>query len=131
MKKMLRLSIEIVKDFFGEVIWFLSGSLYPVAVLMEILLPYLTLFIGACCYEKRGMFAVGGEIFLPLVAFLGIDFIKRYANKIGKGNDMPIPDERFTKVDNDGEVSVDTDRLQELILYLGNLEDWIDRKGLR
>lgn len=131
MKRALRITVEVFADVLHEVFWFLGGALYPMAVLLEIVLPYAMLFLGVSCYEMRGKFAVGGEIFIPVFALFVIDFIKRCANKIGRGNDVPIPEKRFTEVDEYGEVSIDSDRLQELILYMGNLEDWIDRKGLR
>lgn len=130
MKKVLRIIIEVFKDVLHEIAWVLGGALYPMAVFFEIILPYAMLLIGVSCYEMRGKFAIGGEVFIPLFVLFIVDFAKRCANKIGRGNDVPIPERRFTEIDSDGEVSIDSSRLQELILYMGNLEDWIERKGL-
>lgn len=71
-----------------------------------------------------------GWLFIPIVGFVFIYFTREFANKIGKGTDIPIPSKRFTSVDSDGEVSIENDRLQELILYIGTLEDWMERKNL-
>lgn len=131
MKRMLKITIEVFADVIHEIMWVLGGCLYPAAVVFEIILPYAMLFIGVQCYEMREGFEAGGEMFLPVVVLFGIDFLKRCANKIGRGDDVPIPERRFTEIDTDGEVSIESDRLQELILYIGNLEDWIERKGLR
>ena len=76
------------------------------------------------------MLSVGGEIFIPLIFCILIFFIKSYANKIGKGTTIPIPNKRFTEEDDDGEVSIENRRIQELILYTADLEDWLERKWL-
>ena len=44
----------------------------------------------------------------------------------GSEEDMTV----FTEVDDYGEVSIPNNRIQELILYLADLEDWLERKGL-
>lgn len=44
---------------------------------------------------------------------------------------IPIPEKRFTEIDkDDGMVSVDNNRIQELLLYVADLEDSLERKGL-
>ena len=62
--------------------------------------------------------------------FITSNLLRSYANKIGKGTTIPVPDKRFTEVDDYGEVSIPNNRIQELILYLADLEDWLERKGL-
>lgn len=42
---------------------------------------------------------------------------------------IPVPPKRFTKVTEDDMVSIDSSRLQELLLYTGELEDWLESKG--
>lgn len=44
---------------------------------------------------------------------------------------IPVPNERFTIVDEDSDmVSIDNDRLQEMLLYMADLEDTLERKGV-
>ena len=85
-------------------------------------------YLGAYLYEERGEFAVGGELFVPLVVFLVIYFVGSFANHIGKGERIPVPEKRFTEVD-DGEVSVPVSRQDEMLFYLADLEDCLERKG--
>lgn len=70
------------------------------------------------------------ELLIPIVVFIMIYLVNSYANKIGKGITIPVPDKRFTEVDDDGEVSVENRRIQELLLYTADLEDWLERKGM-
>ena len=56
-------------------------------------------------------------------------FLKSFANRIGKGETPPVPNERFTSDNGDGEISVEHSRLQELILFVNDYEEWLERKG--
>lgn len=44
--------------------------------------------------------------------------------------DMPKPDKRFTREEDDGEVTVEYSRLQELILFMDSYENWLEDNGL-
>lgn len=42
---------------------------------------------------------------------------------------FPIPAKRFTSESGDGEVSIEKNRLQEMILYVSEVEDWLESSG--
>ena len=128
--KFLKITISIIFDVCYAMGYFIESNLNNFARLLNLALPYLMYLIGQYVYEDRGKFAVGSEIFIPLIFCIIIYYIRSYANKIGKGTTIPVPNERFTEVDDDGEVSIPNNRIQELILYLADLEDWLERKGL-
>ena len=67
------------------------------------------------------------EAFVILLSWL-LSFISLELN--GKMN-FPESRKRFTKEDEDGEVTIETKRLQEMILWVADVEDWMERKGLR
>lgn len=67
------------------------------------------------------------EAFAILLSWL-LSFISLELN--GKMN-FPESRKRFTKEDEDGEVTIETKRLQEMILWVADVEDWMERKGLR
>lgn len=93
--------------------------------------PFVMLLVGEYVYADRGYWAVGGEVILPFI-FVAAGFaFKSYARVSGTGNsDIPVPYRRFTNVDYDsGQVDVDYGRVQEMILYMADLEDWFDRNG--
>lgn len=124
---------EIIKEVTTEAI---SGAMYAVQFNMRYLAnfvnigtPYLMYVLGQNMALSRGEFAVGGEIFVPVVLMVLTYYIRQISNKVNKGTRIPIPQERFTEVDEDGEVSVRQDRISEMLLYMADLEDWMARKG--
>ena len=130
MKRFLKVIVGVTLDDIANILMFIENNLKNFANILNMVLPYLMYFVGQEVFKSRGNFGVGGEIFIPLVFGIIIYYIRSFANKIGKGITIPVPDERFTEVDEDGEVNVRNSRLQEMILYLADLEDWLERKGL-
>lgn len=119
---------DITMDVWYEVVYFVQMNMRYAAALAEIALPYGMYVLGQSVALSRGSIEVGGEIFIPILCTVVIHYVKEFANKSGKGNTIPIPAKRFTEVDDDGEVSVDNKRLQELLLYVADLEDYMTRK---
>lgn len=93
--------------------------------------PFVMFLVGEYVYADRGYWAVGGEVILPFVFVIAGFALKSYARVSGTDHsDIPVPYRRFTKVDyNSGQVDVEYDRVQEMILYMADLEDWFDRNG--
>lgn len=109
---------------------FIENNLRNFARMLNLILPYLMYIVGQYVCTEREKITFGGEIFIPICFCMIIYFIRSYANKIGKGITIPVPEKRFTEVDEYGEVSIENNRVQELILYLADLEDWLERKGM-
>lgn len=130
MKKILRIIAEITIDAVSSIGYFIKSNLRNFAAILNIVLPYAMYFIGQYVAANRKEIAVGCELFIPIIFIVIIFYLKSTANKLGKGTTIPIPDKRFTKVEDDGEVTIENKRIQELILYLADLEDWLERKGL-
>lgn len=128
--RVLRVILQILVEVWYSICYFFANNLRNFATIIQIALPYLCLFLGQSVYKDRGYFAIGGELFLPALGMFIVYFIRQFANKIGKGTSIPRPSERFTEVSEDGEVNIEVDRLQELTLYMADLEDWMERKGL-
>lgn len=126
--KWLSVFKDITMDVWYEVVYFVQMNMRYAAALAEIALPYGMYVLGQSVALSRGSIEVGGEIFIPILCTVVIHYVKEFANKFGKGNTIPIPAKRFTEVDDDGEVSVDNKRLQELLLYVADLEDYMTRK---
>jgi hypothetical protein len=130
MKRFLRITLAIIIDAVRAIDYFITNNLRNFAWLLNFILPYLMYLVGQNVCASRGYLAVGGELLIPIIFCVIIYYLRSYANKIGKGTTIPVPDKRFTEVDDDGEVSIPSNRIQELILYLADLEDWLERKGL-
>lgn len=130
MKRFLKVTGEIIHDVIQAIHYFITNNLRNFARILNFILPYAMYVIGQEVCLEREKIAFGGEIFIPIIFCVITYYIRSYANKIGKGTTIPIPEKRFTEVDDDGEVSIRNNRIQELILYLADLEDWLERKGL-
>lgn len=128
MKNALRMVADVTVSLIAEVKYFLTLNM---AIVIEILYPFGILFLGQYLALQRGRITIGGEIIVPIVVLVITYYVKEISNRCNKGTTVPTPHKRFTEVDYDsGEVNVRQERLQELILYLADLEDWLERKGL-
>lgn len=129
--KFINITFDILLEVKYIIIDFIGSNLRNVSILLRTGLPYLMWYLGIKLYIDRGKFAIGGEIFIPIFIFIFTYYIRQYANRIGKGEKIPIPNKRFTEPgEEDGEYTIETKRLEEMILYMSNLEDWFQRKGL-
>lgn len=120
---------SITRGIWYEVDYCIKINMRYLSILIELALPYCMYMLGQVLAIARGGIKVGGELFIPITVMLVTYYTKELANKSGKGNTIPIPNRRFTEVDDDGEVSVENNRIQELLLYVADLEDWLERKG--
>lgn len=127
--KILKMLVEITIDAFRSIMIFFEDNLMKFVNILNVLFPYAMLFYGQYIGDTRGI-SVGWEILIPLVFAIIVYYLKSVANKIGKGITIPLPSKRFTEVDDDGEVSIENKRIQELLLYMADLEDWLEKKGL-
>ena len=129
--KFVRISTDIIVEAYYGILDIIGSNLRNVIIILRVGLPYLMLYLGAYLYKQRGKFTIGGEVFIPLIIFIVTYYIRQYANRIGKGERAPVPEKRFTEQgEEDGEYTVETNRIEEMILYMAKLEDWLQRKGL-
>lgn len=131
LKQFFNISGEIFRALGIAILNCIGANLKNLSMILRTALPYLMWYLGSYLYEQRGKFAVGSEIFIPIVVFLITYYLNQYANRIGKGERIPIPKKRFTHDgEMDGEIVIETDRTEEMILYMADLEDWLEKKGL-
>lgn len=130
MRRILKILALITRDILSEVSYWFTINLRYMANIISIITPYIMYLLGQELAIQRGKFAVGGELFLPLVIALVVYYLRQIANRSNKGSAIPRPERRFTEVDDDGEVSIETDRTEELILYMADLEDWFERRHM-
>ena len=130
MKRFFSIMGAIIIDAVRAIDYFITNNLRNFAWILNFILPYVMYIIGQNVRAARGYFGIGGELLIPIIFCVITYVLRSYANKIGKGITIPVPEKRFTEVDDYGEVSIPNNRIQELILYLADLEDWLERKGL-
>lgn len=130
LKRFFQIIRAVIEEMFSTLLYVLSTSIYPISKLLIIITPYLMAFIAIESYKVKGEFKIGIEYIIPIILLLISYFLKSVANKIGKGETPPIPMERFTSEDSEGEVSCEYSRLQEMLLFVNDYEKWLERKGL-
>lgn len=133
MKRLAGLIVEVTEDLLSTFAYVVKNNLMNAVNLANFILPYLMYFVGQEFYKLHGIkdgYVFGVALIIPIIFDLLTYYIKSIANKIGKGITVPIPQKRFTEVDEDGMVSVDNNRIQELLLYVADLEDWLEKKKL-
>lgn len=114
------LSIKFgIKNSFGKIGW-----------LMLLALPYVMMVLGGSEALRRGNISIGGEIVIPLIIVPLAWFLISLNSKLGNGYEIPLPEKRFTEIDDD-EVRVDLSRQPEMLLWVAEIEDWAERMGLR
>lgn len=122
---MIMIIVDVMLDSVRSIMWYVKSSMYVISRLVNAFIPFACLLVGRKTEANLFLFAIG-IAFLMLSMFI----VKEAANKAGKGNLPPVPRDRFTSVSEEGEVTVNIDRMQELLLYVADLEDYFERKGM-
>lgn len=125
---------EILSDLWNSIIDTILNNLMNISNLLSCVLPYLMCYIGieiSSNSEISKSEALCCALLTPIFYGIIIWLLRRIADKTGKGKVFPIPSKRFTEYDDEyGEVSIEQDRLQEMLLYVADVEDWLERRGL-
>lgn len=100
-----------------------TNSLSPLSKLIFWLTPIMMYWIG------RGQIKFDWWLILPISLICIASIFRRVSNSIGRGETFPVPKERFTSVDEDGNPSVGVQRIEELILYVADVEEWLSKNG--
>lgn len=116
--------IEPAKEFVRSLAYYLKNNMFVIICMVQAAMPGSAFIIG-CNIKKDSVHYV--LIILAIQAILF--YVKRIMINLGSGDEVPVPRERFTQTSNDGEVTVRVDRTQELILYVCDLENYLERKG--
>lgn len=129
MTELFYIILEGFKRAFKATVYFIKHNLKKLSKGVLVALPFIMYYLGTRYGLSKNGIAMW--IIIPSLVFglsAMIDWIaKNYENKV----DLPVPPKRFTRVDEDGEVTIETKRLQELIIWLSEYEDWLERKGIK
>lgn len=115
------------RELLATIEYVVVSNLWAIAMLVDGMCPYVMYVLGQYRSIHAGGLSWGIELVLPIVIAVVVFYYKAIANRLGKGDRFPVPAEPFTEVHDDGEVTVRQDRLQEMILYVADVEDWLER----
>lgn len=128
-KKIFR---RMLRDAYENFVMFMRRNCDSFAGVMVAICPFLFLWLGIDGMARRGYFAIGGEWFLGLFWVLAIWALRSYARHVNRSSYIPVPLERFTEYDAESNsFSVSQDRLYELVSFMADYEDWLERQGHR
>lgn len=103
-----------------------TASKLPALVLYFI--PYVIIassyLVGCSAVASMNMFWL--TVLAQSVCFITSKYLK-YSEV--EDISFPVPPKRFTSESGDGEVSIEKNRLQEMILYVSEVEDWLESSG--
>ncbi len=118
---MVSVVVGIIKDTIKEFGFWIHNHTNQIAECINMLYPYVVSYLVA------GELKLNIGWFLPPMFWCIIYILKTYAKRTGKGISVPKPIKRFTEVSEDGEITIPVDRVEELILYMCDLEDWFEK----
>lgn len=123
MKKILNDTFTDIKI---SIVKFLKNNTNFICNLIQFILPFIMFAAGK--YNGKVIY-----LLFALIALIIIFFVKSVYKQIvikDRLSDFPIPSKRFTK-EIDGEVNMEESRLEELLLYVCDVENWAEQKGLK
>ena len=93
----------------------------------DMIVPAFAILIWKNVEGPLGPFLSLGVCFLIQVI---LSVSRHFYAWLRERTDMPKPERRFTKEEDDGEVTIEYSRLQELILFMDEYENWLEDNGL-
>lgn len=119
-----------ISELYYQIKYFISINLKYLLKLIDISIPYIYAYISILLYrERNNNIIIGYEVLFPIIAYIILLVLNNFLNKINRGNDIPIPRERFTILNDNGNVSIDNSSVNDIILYLYDLEEYLKSKG--
>lgn len=118
-----------ILELYHQFKYFISINIKYLIKLIDISIPYIYAYISILLYRDRNNIIIGYEVLIPIIAYIILSVLNNFLNKINKGYDIPLPRERFTTLNDNGNVSVDNSSINDIILYLYDLEEYLKSKG--
>ena len=118
-----------ILELYHQFKYFISINIKYLIKLIDISIPYIYAYISILLYRDRNNIIIGYEVLIPIIAYIILSVLNNFLNKINKGYDIPLPRERFTTLNDNGNISVDNSSINDIILYLYDLEEYLKSKG--
>lgn len=121
-KKVFPAVVQAIVEFAYSVKYGIVKELNHIAAIMQLVCSVLL---------ARSGFDIIELIFAYLLLGLVTLLMKEIGYKLNSVTDrgIPIPDRRFVKIDNHGFIGIDEEDVQEAMLYLCDVEDYLKSKG--
>ena len=118
-----------ISELYYQFKYFISINLKYLIKLIDISIPYIYAYISILLYRERNNLIIGYEVLFTIIAYIILSVLNNFLNKINRGYDIPLPRERFTTLNDNGNVSIDNSSINDVILYLYDLEEYLKSNG--
>lgn len=130
-KKVIALCLEVLNEVWLFTAYALRRNVFIFCKMLEFSTPYIMWYLTISMHKERGYFAVGGELFIPLVLSFICSVLNKVSEESGQGYNFPVAKKRFTAEDDFGEVTISENDIPEIILYLNDVENYIEKRGVQ
>lgn len=121
-------NLERLKNkFCNYVVFYTKHLINPISNFILLLTPFVVM---ATYQARRGNTKTSDIVVFILSMFFVSAALKLISYLINCGKDFPIPYKRFTNDSPDDGVTVKSEDLQEMILYMNDVENFLEREGL-
>ena len=123
-KRIMNILLRTLLELLLDIKYGFIESLDKIAIAIQVLIPVII---------SRMDCGIVIILIISILFTLSVRYIKEVSYKVNNVTDrgFPIPSKRYTNVDENGFIGVEEDLMQEAILYLFEIEEYIKRKGLR
>lgn len=105
----------------------LRGNAPALATVASVLSP---IFVPLSQRIIEGLLGTLVGLTICFLVQVGVCVLRHYLAFVKERYTIPVPQKRFTEDRGDGEVTIEYARLQELILYMDELEDWFEENDI-
>ena len=123
-KRVIDILLSTLLELLLDIKYGFIESLDKIAIVIQVLIPVIL---------SRMDCGIVIILIISILFTLSVRYIKEVSYKINNVTErgFPVPSKRYTNVDENGFIGVEEDLMQEAILYLFEIEEYIKRKGLK
>lgn len=130
-KRVVELCLEVLNEAWLFMAYAVKRNIFIFCKMLEFSTPYIMWYLAISMHKERGYFSVGGELFIPPVFFFICGVLNKVSEESGQGYNFPVAKKRFTSEDDFGEVTITENDIPEVILYLNDVENYIEKRGMQ
>lgn len=119
---------SFVKAMRARAIYWLTHNVMLLVTLVDMLVPLIALLIYM---HIEGPLDLLASLVVCFLIQLGVSVSRHFYMWQNERQNVPIPSKRFTRDEGNGEVTIEYARLQELILFTYEYENWIEEQGMK
>lgn len=112
----------------ARAIYWLTHNVMLLVTLVDMFVPLIALLIYM---HIEGPLDLLVSLVVCFIIQLGVSVSRHFYMWQNERQNVPMPSKRFTRDEGDGEVTIEYARLQELILFTYEYENWLEEQGMK